>query len=79
MQRMSFCLKDYDAYGFDLDHTLAKYKLKDLMRVRHFQSTCHYASVSQYSSQVSDALKPLQRQNKTKFFMCVKIIFLIHT
>lgn len=29
-----FCLADYDAIGFDLDHTLAKYKLVDLMNVR---------------------------------------------
>ena len=31
-----FCLADYDAIGFDLDHTLAKYKLVDLMNVRLF-------------------------------------------
>lgn len=28
-----FCLAGYDAIGFDLDHTLAKYKLVDLMNV----------------------------------------------
>ncbi|KAK3089458.1 hypothetical protein FSP39_003775 [Pinctada imbricata] len=32
---MTFCLRDYDAYGFDLDNTLAKYKLKDLMRLAY--------------------------------------------
>lgn len=29
-----FCLADYDAIGFDLDNTLAKYKLVNLMNVR---------------------------------------------
>lgn len=32
----TFCLADYDAIGFDLDHTLAKYKLVDLMNVWQF-------------------------------------------
>lgn len=31
---MSFCLTDYDAIGFDLDHTLAKYKLTEICKVR---------------------------------------------
>lgn len=30
----NFCLADYDAIGFDLDNTLAKYKLVNLMNVR---------------------------------------------
>ena len=30
-----FCLKDYDAYGFDLDHTLAKFNLVNLTKVIH--------------------------------------------
>ena len=34
------CLADYDAYGFDLDHTLAKYKLVDLITVSLFSSVC---------------------------------------
>ena len=29
-----FCLADYDAIGFDMDHTLAKYKLVNLLNVR---------------------------------------------
>lgn len=29
-----FCLRDYDAYGFDIDHTLAKYNLVELFKVR---------------------------------------------
>ena len=28
-----FCLRDYDAYGFDLDHTLAKFNLVNLTKV----------------------------------------------
>ena len=28
-----FCLQDYDAYGFDLDHTLAKFNLVNLTKV----------------------------------------------
>ena len=29
-----FCIADYDAIGFDMDHTLAKYKLVNLLNVR---------------------------------------------
>ena len=36
---MTFCLTGYDAYGFDLDHTLAKYKLTELCRVCICQRT----------------------------------------
>ena len=36
---MTFCLTGYDAYGFDLDHTLAKYKLTELCRVCNCQRT----------------------------------------
>jgi len=36
---MTFCLTSYDAYGFDLDHTLAKYKLTELCRVCNCQQT----------------------------------------
>ena len=36
-KEMTFCLTDYDAYGFDLDHTLAKYKLTELCRVGFYQ------------------------------------------
>jgi hypothetical protein len=34
---MTFCLTGYDAYGFDLDHTLAKYKLTELCLVCNCQ------------------------------------------
>ncbi|KAL5010062.1 hypothetical protein ScPMuIL_012367 [Solemya velum] len=30
-----FCLRDYDAYGFDIDHTLAKYKLVELFKLSY--------------------------------------------
>ena len=36
---MTFCLTGYDAYGFDLDHTLAKYKLTELCLVCNCQQT----------------------------------------
>ena len=32
-KRKTVCLADYDAYGFDLDHTLAKYKLVEFFDV----------------------------------------------
>ena len=32
-QEEIFCLEDYDAYGFDLDHTLAKFNLVNLIEV----------------------------------------------
>ena len=32
-QEAMFCLQDYDAYGFDLDHTLAKFNLVNLTKV----------------------------------------------
>ncbi|XP_069133836.1 5'-nucleotidase domain-containing protein 1-like [Argopecten irradians] len=35
----TFCLSDFDAYGFDMDHTLAKYKLVNLMQLS-YEATC---------------------------------------
>ena len=34
--KKTLCIKDYDAIGFDIDHTLAKYNIPNLFDVRYF-------------------------------------------
>nr|XP_022293186.1 5'-nucleotidase domain-containing protein 1-like isoform X1 [Crassostrea virginica] len=50
-----FCLADYDAIGFDLDHTLAKYKLVDLMNLA-YDSLCESLVKKGYNPKIKDDL-----------------------
>eukprot|EP00105_Crassostrea_gigas_P028863 XP_011450639.1 PREDICTED: 5'-nucleotidase domain-containing protein 1 isoform X1 [Crassostrea gigas] len=51
----TFCLAGYDAIGFDLDHTLAKYKLVDLMNLT-YDSLCESLIKKGYNPKIKDKL-----------------------
>ncbi|XP_078322782.1 5'-nucleotidase domain-containing protein 1-like [Crassostrea virginica] len=50
-----FCLADYDAIGFDMDHTLAKYKLVNLLNLI-YDSFCESLVKNGYNSKIQDNL-----------------------
>ncbi|XP_061176710.1 5'-nucleotidase domain-containing protein 1-like [Saccostrea echinata] len=50
-----FCLADYDAVGFDLDHTLAKYRLVELMNLA-YDSICESLIKQGYDPKIKDKL-----------------------
>uniref|UniRef100_K1PRP4 5'-nucleotidase domain-containing protein 1 n=1 Tax=Magallana gigas TaxID=29159 RepID=K1PRP4_MAGGI len=51
----NFCLADYDAIGFDVDNTLAKYKLVNLMNLI-YETLCELLIKRGYSKNIKDNL-----------------------
>ncbi|OWF48503.1 5'-nucleotidase domain-containing protein 1-like [Mizuhopecten yessoensis] len=65
----TFCLSDFDAYGFDMDHTLAKYKLVNLMQLS-YEAICDcLIQKSGYSPKLKDDI------HLHKDFICKGLFF----
>ena len=72
---MTFCLTGYDAYGFDLDHTLAKYKLTELCRVCNCQqielTTISYMPTLERLKAVGGGVVFFFRRTQNGAFCCI--------